>query len=127
MLYRIEIERRLLDTEQSWTGFPEPWGRTESRVARLEDDLSALDLLSGLAERHHAVGAAVAGSPELARLDWLDPAGTDMVREVLAADAEVRETGAARRALAETAGVLRTWAAAQRHVPDPLAAAIWRR
>ena len=124
VLYRSEIERRLLDTEQSWTGFPEPWGRIESRVGRLEDDLSVLDLLSGLAERYRAVVAAVAGSPELARLDWLDPAGTDIVREVLAADAGVRDTEAARRALAETAGVLSTWAAAQRHVPDQVAAAI---
>lgn len=124
VLYRIEIERRLLDTEQSWTGYPEPWGRTESRVGRLEDDLTALELLSDFAERHRAVGAAVAGSPELSRLDWLDPAGTDRVREVLAADAAVRDTEAARRALADTTGALRAWAAAQRHVPDPVAAVI---
>ena len=60
-------------------GRPEPWGRAEHRAGLLEDDLVALDLLADFAQRHQAVGAAVSVSPELARLDWLDPAGTDMV------------------------------------------------
>ena len=101
VLYRVEIERRLLDVEQSWTGRPEPWGRAETRIGRLEDDLAVLDLLVDLAQRHQVVAAAVAVSPELTRLDWLRPEITDVVRDVLAADAAVRETAPLRRHIAE--------------------------
>jgi very-short-patch-repair endonuclease len=123
ILYRVEIERRLLDVEQSWGGRPEPWGRHETRTGRLEDDLGVLDLLAQLAERHQVVGAAVAVSPELARLDWLDPSVTDLVRDVLTADEAVRDTAQARRTLAESVQTLRAWAADQRHVAPAVSAA----
>jgi very-short-patch-repair endonuclease len=124
VLYRIEVERRLLDTEQSWAGRTEPWGRIESRIGRLEDDLTVLNLLADFVQRHQAIGATTAASPELARLDWLDPAGTDMLRETLAADAAIRHTAADRHALTQTVEALRAWAAAQRHIPDLVTVAL---
>ncbi|MFC9397324.1 AAA domain-containing protein [Streptomyces sp. NPDC057027] len=105
-LQRIRLERHLQEIEHE-RGTVAAWQPPARRLARLRQDVTALEALADLVDHRRRVVTEAAGAPDLAGVAWQDEASRTTVRALLRAHVARREATQPRSDLAETAAVLR--------------------
>lgn len=109
VLARVQLELRLSQVESEWGTPFAPWQGPGPRLARLRQDVEALDALLAVARARTDVLTAAATSAELSVAAWHDRTVENAVRALLRAATTLRAAERSRRIIADAEELLRVW------------------
>lgn len=109
VLARVQLELRLSQVESEWGTSFAPWQGPGPRLARLRQDVEALDALLAVVRARTDVLTAASTSAELSVAAWHDQTVENAVRALLRAATTLRAAEQSRRIIADAEELLRVW------------------